>query len=344
MATTVQRWTGRETRALRQALRMSIRDFAAHLGVAERTVSKWEAGNGTVQPRPEMQAALDTAFDNASGDAQQRFVSSFRPDERRSAQATPSGSNLAVLARQRLRQTREAAGLSPEDFAILLSECLGWAPTAADVTRWELVAVPPGDVLLALDRLKGLPSGVDGDSSEPDHLAGLTAVYPSRSEFSAHLPADQLLNGARQVRAVGLSLNMLCQDYADRRWRDLMTGGATVRCLFLNPASLAIQARELEEGFPPGQLSALTKLNIETLLRIRDRLPGDLRNNLQLAVYDETLRFNVVLVDELCVAQPYLAERRGVDSPTFVIRCRQAGLYSVFEQIFESQWQRGQQV
>ncbi|WP_405094606.1 helix-turn-helix domain-containing protein [Micromonospora sp. NBC_01412] len=71
--TTVQRWTGRETRALRHALRMSIRDFAAHLGVAERTVSKWEAGQETVCPRPEMQAALDTALGRASHKAVARF-------------------------------------------------------------------------------------------------------------------------------------------------------------------------------------------------------------------------------------------------------------------------------
>ena len=31
---TVQLWTGRETRALRGALRMSVRAFAEHLGVA----------------------------------------------------------------------------------------------------------------------------------------------------------------------------------------------------------------------------------------------------------------------------------------------------------------------
>ncbi|WP_018785312.1 DNA-binding transcriptional regulator [Micromonospora sp. CNB394] len=46
--TTVQKWTGRETRMLRHALRMSIRDFAEHLGVSERTVSKWEAGRDAV--------------------------------------------------------------------------------------------------------------------------------------------------------------------------------------------------------------------------------------------------------------------------------------------------------
>ncbi|MEV1145450.1 helix-turn-helix domain-containing protein [Micromonospora sp. NPDC049799] len=72
--TTVQAWTGRETRFLRHALRMSIRDFAEHLGVSERTVSKWEAGREAVHPRPEMQAALDTALGRASAEAARRFA------------------------------------------------------------------------------------------------------------------------------------------------------------------------------------------------------------------------------------------------------------------------------
>ena len=41
---TVQRWTGAETKALRQAMRLSsVRSFAAHLGVDARTMNKWEA-------------------------------------------------------------------------------------------------------------------------------------------------------------------------------------------------------------------------------------------------------------------------------------------------------------
>ncbi|MFF0313818.1 helix-turn-helix domain-containing protein [Micromonospora sp. NPDC005252] len=72
---TVEAWTGRETRALRQALRMSIRDFAENLGVSERTVSKWEAGREAVHPRPEMQAALDTVLSRADSQVADRFVS-----------------------------------------------------------------------------------------------------------------------------------------------------------------------------------------------------------------------------------------------------------------------------
>jgi transcriptional regulator with XRE-family HTH domain len=59
---TVQQWSGLQTRALRRAMRMSVRTFAEHLGVAVRTVSKWEnLAAGTV-PRPDSQAILDTAL------------------------------------------------------------------------------------------------------------------------------------------------------------------------------------------------------------------------------------------------------------------------------------------
>ncbi|NGM16117.1 DUF5919 domain-containing protein [Verrucosispora sioxanthis] len=263
--TTVHRWTGRETRALRQALRMSIRDFSAHLGVAERTVSKWEAGQEAVRPRPEMQAALDTVLDKSAEDVRARFDAAIAP------------------------------------------------------TRGQNAAVPPA----------------------ADALGGLTAVYQSRCDLTAAMPADQLFDSARVVRAVGLSLNLLCQDYADRRWQELLERDVHVRCLFLDPDGTSIQSREREEGFPIGQLSALTKLNIETLLRVRDRLPVTLQERLELATYDETLRFNIILVDDLCVAQPYLGGNRGVDSPAFVMHRGQpgAGLYPVFEQVFESQWQ-----
>ncbi|HLZ09158.1 MAG TPA: DUF5919 domain-containing protein, partial [Chloroflexota bacterium] len=86
-------------------------------------------------------------------------------------------------------------------------------------------------------------------------------------------------------------------------------------------------------------------LNIQNLIRlVRNRLPAERRDGLQIAVYDETIRFNLILVDtDLCIAQPYMPEARGVDSPTLVIRRKwaEAGLYPVFEQVFNSLWKRG---
>ena len=71
---TVQQWSGVEVRALREAKRMSIREFAAHLGISERMVSKWEAGRETIHPRPVNQAALDTCLSRSDPDARARFA------------------------------------------------------------------------------------------------------------------------------------------------------------------------------------------------------------------------------------------------------------------------------
>ncbi|MEV0318866.1 helix-turn-helix domain-containing protein [Streptomyces sp. NPDC050658] len=69
----VQQWTGREARALRSALRMSTRAFADHLGVALRTVAKWEKLGEDTQPRPDTQAILDTALARATPAVHTRF-------------------------------------------------------------------------------------------------------------------------------------------------------------------------------------------------------------------------------------------------------------------------------
>lgn len=72
---TVERWTGREAKALRKAKRMSLEAFAAHLGVSERTLSTWELRGETITIREVNQAALDTSLKASSPDVHERFVS-----------------------------------------------------------------------------------------------------------------------------------------------------------------------------------------------------------------------------------------------------------------------------
>src|SRR5260370_30310280 len=71
--TTIRIWSGREIRALREARRMSQRDFAAHLGISERMVSKWEAGGENIIPRPVNQSALDTSLAASGPEVHERF-------------------------------------------------------------------------------------------------------------------------------------------------------------------------------------------------------------------------------------------------------------------------------
>ncbi|MFJ5984786.1 helix-turn-helix domain-containing protein [Lentzea sp. NPDC092896] len=73
-------WTGREARALRRALRLSVRAFAERLGVGVRTVTKWESLGARTTPRPFMQSILDTALATADVEAKQRFELLLRQD------------------------------------------------------------------------------------------------------------------------------------------------------------------------------------------------------------------------------------------------------------------------
>ncbi|RAS33731.1 hypothetical protein BCL80_103452 [Streptomyces avidinii] len=70
---TVHQWTGLEAKALRLALRLSVRAFAQQLGLAVATVSKWESKLTGTEPRPDTQAILDTALGRADAAVHLRF-------------------------------------------------------------------------------------------------------------------------------------------------------------------------------------------------------------------------------------------------------------------------------
>jgi len=88
----VAEWTGRETRALRIGLRMTIEGFAEHLGVAARTVAKWEARGGMIVPVPTIQDLLDSALERATPTQQSRFeILRFRGRPPSGATSGPPG-------------------------------------------------------------------------------------------------------------------------------------------------------------------------------------------------------------------------------------------------------------
>ncbi|MBD0744955.1 SUMF1/EgtB/PvdO family nonheme iron enzyme [Streptomyces sp. CBMA152] len=103
----VVRWTGRETRVLRLAQRMTVRTFAAAIGVSDRMVSKWEKGGATVEPRPANQAALDTMLALADKAVQERFATLIT--EQAAATADPRTETL-LSADTRIYRTHPVDG------------------------------------------------------------------------------------------------------------------------------------------------------------------------------------------------------------------------------------------
>ena len=191
-----------------------------------------------------------------------------------------------------------------------------------------------------------LPSllATDAEDLIGGRLQDVIAVYATRSEFISNMPAHRLFDQARSIRACGLSLNLLCQQYSEHSLRRLAEGGTSIQCLFLDPDGVAIRQREEEENYSPGTLSELTRINIRSLQdRVLNLLPEEARSRLEIATYDETIRFNIILVDdEIGIVQPYLPALRGIDSPTFVLRRKweNQGLYPMFEAIVSALWTR----
>ena len=232
--------------------------------------------------------------------------------------------DLGALAQGQLKQARESRDLDHDAFADILAPMLGWSITGEIVRSWETTAVPPGDVLVAAGLVVHAPGRPTKELHDTDvigrliaeRFADLSEVYPTRAEFTSSLPAQRLFSDADDIKAAGLSLNLICQQYGDNAVRQLIERGARMRCLFLDPGGSAIKAREAEEGYPTGHLSALTELNIQNLSkRVRNRLDEECRERLEIATYNETVRFNITVIDNTtCVVQLYLPDARGVDS------------------------------
>jgi DNA-binding transcriptional regulator YiaG len=65
--------------------------------------------------------------------------------------------DFAALARSQFREAREKLGASPGEFAEMLTKLVGHHVPSGVVEAWERSAggVPPSDVLLAVQQLRG---------------------------------------------------------------------------------------------------------------------------------------------------------------------------------------------
>ncbi|MFX0578399.1 hypothetical protein [Nocardia nepalensis] len=126
-------WTGFEAAALQEAMRKSIREYAALLGVETTTINNWRSGLSAVTPRSNTQAILDTTYQQrASADDRARFeqiVAEGEPAWRdrhratgddRSAEIAPAAATpLGVAVRETEAVTPPDQGVTDELITVL---------------------------------------------------------------------------------------------------------------------------------------------------------------------------------------------------------------------------------
>lgn len=152
---TVRRWTGREAKALRLALRMSVRGFAEHLGVNPAAISNWEKRGAATRMRYETQQMLDVDLARSPTEVKQRFAQTLKASATAdpSASTVPAGGsrptrhNLGTRSRERTtavlaafdgQQPDDLAYTPPADIQRLVADFL------ASTARVYLILGPPG--------------------------------------------------------------------------------------------------------------------------------------------------------------------------------------------------------
>ncbi|GAA3351404.1 hypothetical protein GCM10020358_80970 [Amorphoplanes nipponensis] len=207
-------WTGWEANALRKALRMSVTEFAEHLGAARRTVAKWSSRGREIQMRPEMQAALDTVLARASAEVRERFEqlrsadTGDAPASHREARAVSDITSVVATGEGHRGEPDQEGGMQRREF--LTDAASGCAAVVPAVARLL-------DALLATGRV---PVESDAPPSLRDLAVRVAAVKRDYQACRYHSAREQLVSllplaaAARlHLTGDGLSdLEVLCAD------------------------------------------------------------------------------------------------------------------------------------
>jgi hypothetical protein len=74
----------------------------------------------------------------------------------------------------------------------------------------QLFAPCPDGTVPVPARASGTAAAAASPAAPPPGMAGVVAVFVSRTEFAAKVDPISLFDSARRVRAAGLSLNLIC--------------------------------------------------------------------------------------------------------------------------------------
>lgn len=152
----------------------------------------------------------------------------------------------------------------------------------------------------------------------------LQHIYRSRTDFNRDFSYPKMIEQAKYLLAVGLSLNAIALNYNREQMIDaLVQRGCQYDLCFLDPDGTFCSVREQEEGYTTGILSDLTRLNINNVRAIQQfikKVAPPCSDHLQIRLYDLPPRMNIYIVDDTLMAVQFYLYGRGEDTPTFVLK------------------------
>lgn len=260
-------WTGNSACALQAALRLSNEGFAAHLGIAVRTVAFWHQKPAT-RPRSEMQQLLDTALEHASDEARARF-------SQRNGDAPTGASGSATPGEAQLRLIHDGNITAALDWLDQhTGHHAGWSRTAVAA---RLAATDAHDI-----RDRGARRG---RVSQRDLAAALCAYYGSPSATC---------HGTYAARVGGHTVSTSVLTHPD--WLDLDCLLATEHDRLRTISASAVASKTLDDEAASHAIARLAEaltMNIRMInnpiydLSSAEVHKGEVRGSVSLAHYVE---------------------------------------------------------
>lgn len=263
---------------------MSMRGFADHLGVALRTVAKWEQRADQIEPRPPIQEALDAALRLAPDDAQQRFHDAIRPEmdtaARANARSTEVGPHTKVDATDHAASTpwplasHERSTDDNQDFALLIDHA---GHLRADTRQQSVRLGNPS--LAAMSRSVLTNTDVSTPEADPLFVDTAHTVWPDRWTSDAgpsmelRFPPTGLYDGARlRIERLGKRSDIGRTTQADMY---LSTDQAAAQVRLIDARQVLRQRADLNHIPSAYRLDAFTAGIVQAVVNLDQSLLGD---------------------------------------------------------------------
>jgi transcriptional regulator with XRE-family HTH domain len=190
----VATWTGEQAHALRIAWRLTIEEFAGKLGIAARTVAKWE-GDACFVPALAMQEILDSALEQTPAPVRLRFAVLRGPG----GQPLPDGGSVLpqVAAQQGAANPATAIDAAAEDADTDHLTLAAEPGTGSLAWLWEeskqiarAANRPPVETFTAARRARYHALQLAGRTRRPDVLTDLHAMSGQATALMASTAFD----------------------------------------------------------------------------------------------------------------------------------------------------------
>lgn len=246
---------------------------------------------------------------------------------------------------ERLKNYRKMMGWTQEELA------KEWCYSSDAISAWErnirtpngqqipriahLLEIHPEELMKSINLVHDRSNSHKGstltpDKDERDLKSALEAwgelqhVYPNRTEFNRDNPYVRMFEEAHEILAAGISLNAITMNYGrENIVKAVLERNTTISLCFLDPDGANCAEREREEGYSPGQLASLTRLNISVMENTRNhirRIDPEGAEQLKLMLYDLPPRFNLYVFDNMRLVVESYGYVRGEDTPTFALQ------------------------